>query len=81
MQNIDSGKRARFSATEMALQSMFEMISFATTIVFEDPNQFKYPVYISYGAIGVAAVCFAAYVRRERGHLIHTSKCMGDSRL
>ncbi|BCS19326.1 putative iron-regulated transporter [Aspergillus puulaauensis] len=80
-ENIDSGKRARFSATEMALQSMFEMISFATTIVFEDPDQFKYPVYISYGAIGVAAVCFAAYVRRERGHLIHTSKCMGDSRL
>ncbi|OJI95974.1 hypothetical protein ASPVEDRAFT_121933 [Aspergillus versicolor CBS 583.65] len=80
-ENIDSGKRARFSATEMALQSMFEMASFATTIVFEDPDQFKYPVYISYGAIGVAAVCFAAYVRRERGHLLHTSKCMGDSRL
>jgi iron-regulated transporter 1 len=65
----------------MALQSVFEMISFATTIVFADPDQFKYPVYISYGAIALAAVCFAAYVRRERGHLIHTSKCMGDSRL
>ncbi|KAL4901580.1 hypothetical protein BDW74DRAFT_159745 [Aspergillus multicolor] len=80
-ESIDSNSRARFSATEMALQSVFEMISFATTIVFADPEQFKYPVYISYGAIAVAAVCFAAYVRRERGHLIHTSKCMGDSRL
>ncbi|KAL3432626.1 Ferroporti-1 [Aspergillus tetrazonus] len=80
-ENIDSGSRARFSATEMALQNVFEMISFATTIVFADPDQFKYPVYISYGAIALAAVCFAAYVRRERGHLIHTSKCMGDSRL
>ncbi|KAL4740969.1 Ferroporti-1 [Aspergillus similis] len=79
--SIDSDSRARFSATEMALQSVFEMISFATTIVFADPDQFKYPVYISYGAIAFAAVCFAAYVRRERGHLIHTSKCMGDSRL
>ncbi|KAL4994356.1 Ferroporti-1 [Aspergillus recurvatus] len=80
-ESIDSGSRARFSATEMALQSVFEMISFATTIVFADPDQFKYPVYISYGAIAIAAVCFAAYVRRERGHLLHTSKCMGDSRL
>ncbi|KAL3486632.1 Ferroporti-1 [Aspergillus germanicus] len=75
-ENIEAGSRARFSATEMALQSVFEMISFATTIVFEDPDQFKYPVYISYGAIAVAAACFAAYVRRERGHLLHTSKCM-----
>ncbi|KAL6233385.1 hypothetical protein BDW75DRAFT_215441 [Aspergillus navahoensis] len=80
-ESIDSGSRARFSATEMALQSVFEMISFATTIVFADPDQFKYPVYISYGAIAVAAICFAAYVRRERGHLVHMSKCMGDSRL
>ncbi|KAL2851476.1 Ferroporti-1 [Aspergillus pseudoustus] len=75
-EGIEAGSRARFSATEMALQSIFEMISFATTIVFENPDQFKYPVYISYGAIAVAAVCFAAYVRRERGHLLHTSKCM-----
>ncbi|KAL2865187.1 putative iron-regulated transporter [Aspergillus lucknowensis] len=76
-EGIEAGNRARFSATEMALQSVFEMISFATTIVFDDPDQFKYPVYISYSAIAVAAACFAAYVRRERGHLLHTSKCMG----
>ncbi|KAI9371836.1 Ferroporti-1 [Aspergillus egyptiacus] len=80
-EGVEAGNRARFSATEMALQSVFEMISFATTIVFSDPDQFKYPVYISYGAIAVAAVCFAAYVRRERGHLLHTSKCMGDATL
>ncbi|KAL2830052.1 Ferroporti-1 [Aspergillus cavernicola] len=80
-EGIGSGHRARFSATEMALQSVFEMMSFATTIAFSDPAQFKYPVYISYGAIGIAAVCFAAYVRRERGHLLHTSKCMGHGTL
>ncbi|KAL4867551.1 hypothetical protein BDV12DRAFT_118790 [Aspergillus spectabilis] len=80
-EGIDAGSRARFSATEMALQNAFEMMSFATTIIFQDPRQFKYPVYISYGAIAVAAACFAAYVRKERGHLLHTSKCMGDSRI
>ncbi|KAL4930872.1 putative iron-regulated transporter [Aspergillus undulatus] len=80
-EGIPPSSRSRFSSTEMALQSVFEMLSFATTIIFQAPEQFKYPVYISYGAIGLAAVCFAAYVRRERGHLLHTSKCMGDSRI
>ncbi|KAL4968923.1 putative iron-regulated transporter [Aspergillus stella-maris] len=80
-EGIPPSTRSSFSSTEMALQSVFEMVSFATTIVFAAPEQFKYPVYISYGAIAVAAACFAAYVRRERGHLLHGSKCMGDVRL
>ncbi|KAL4943593.1 hypothetical protein BDV06DRAFT_221050 [Aspergillus oleicola] len=79
-EGIPESTRSSFSATEMALQSVFEMISFGTTIIFTAPEQFKYPVYISYGAIAVAAACFAAYVRRERGHLLHGSKCMGDAR-
>ena len=65
----------------MALQSIFELLSFATTIIFPLPEQFKYPVYISYGAIAMAAICFAAYVRKERGHLLHTSKCFGGDKL
>ncbi|KAL4795929.1 Ferroporti-1 [Aspergillus venezuelensis] len=80
-EGIPSSTRSSFSSTEMALQSVFEMVSFATTIVFAAPEQFMYPVYISYGAIAVAAAYFAAYVRRERGHLLHGSKCMGDVRL
>ncbi|KAL4957692.1 Ferroporti-1 [Aspergillus filifer] len=80
-EGIPEHTRSSFSATEMALQSVFEMVSFATTIIFAAPEQFKYPAYISYGAIAVATACFAAYVRRERGHLLHGSKCMGDVRL
>ncbi|KAG2416374.1 hypothetical protein HFD88_007589 [Aspergillus terreus] len=77
---IAEHERARFSSTEMALQNIFELLSFATTIVFSRPEQFKYPVFISYGAIGAAAIFFAAYVRRERGHLLHTSKCFGGDK-
>lgn len=34
---------------------------------------------ISYGAVVTAAACFAGYVRKERGHLLHVSGCLrGD---
>lgn len=62
----------------MALQNIFELVSFMLTIIFPRPEQFKYPVLISYGAIGTAAISYAAYVRKERGHLVHLSKlCLG----
>ncbi|CRG84408.1 Solute carrier family 40 member 1 [Talaromyces islandicus] len=48
-------QRAQFSSTEMALQSVFEMLSFACTIVFARPEQFKYPVLRASGAY--VAVC------------------------
>ncbi|KAJ5101872.1 hypothetical protein NUU61_004094 [Penicillium alfredii] len=79
--NIEEHARARFSATEMALQNIFEMLSFASTIVFPRPEQFQYPVLISSGAVAVAAVCFAAYVRKERGHLLHRSRCLGGDKV
>lgn len=60
----------------MALQNLFELLSFATTIVFSGPEDFKYPVLISSGAVAISACCFAAFVRRERGHLLHASKCL-----
>ncbi|KAJ5456812.1 hypothetical protein N7530_012086 [Penicillium desertorum] len=80
-ENIQEHARARFSATEMALQNVFEMLSFASTIAFPLPAQFVYPVMISSGAVAVAAVCFAAYVRKERGHLLHRSRCMGGDKV
>jgi iron-regulated transporter 1 len=78
---VQEHARARFSATEMALQNVFEMLSFASTIVFPLPGQFGYLVLISSGAVAVAAGCFAAYVRKERGHLLHRSKCMGGDKV
>ncbi|QQK44051.1 Ferroporti-1 [Penicillium digitatum] len=79
-EKIHEHARARFSATEMALQNVFEMLSFASTIAFPLPAQFGYPVLISAGAVAVAAVCFAAYVRKERGHLLHRVRCMGGEK-
>ena len=55
---------------------MFEMLSFASTIVFARPGQFKIPATISAAAVGMAAVLYAAFVRSRRGHLLHLSDCM-----
>jgi iron-regulated transporter 1 len=70
---VDS--RGSFSAVEVALQSVFELMSFALTMIFHRPEDFKYPIFISAGAITVSAACFARFVRQKRGHLLHASKC------
>lgn len=44
-------------------------------MVFTRPQDFKYPVLISCGAISVSAICFATFVRQKRGHLLHAYKC------
>ena len=72
--------RGSFSAIEMSLQNFFELLSFATTMIFYRPEDFKYPVYISAGAVALSAACFAGFVRQKRGHLLHTSKCLKGAR-
>ncbi|OCL03208.1 hypothetical protein AOQ84DRAFT_392433 [Glonium stellatum] len=74
-EDAPESSRGRFSAAEMALQNLFELLSFATTMIFTRPQDFKYPVLISCGATGISAICFAAFVRQKRGHLLHASKC------
>jgi iron-regulated transporter 1 len=68
--------RGSFSAIEMSLQNLFELLSFATTMVFYRPEEFKIPIYISASAITISAACFAGFVRQKRGHLLHTDKCL-----
>lgn len=75
-EDAPEASRGSFSAVETSLQNLFELASYATTMVFARPEQFQYPVYISAGAIAVSAACFAGFVRRKRGHLLHTSKCI-----
>jgi len=68
--------RGSFSSIEMSLQNLFELLSFATTMVFYRPEDFRIPIYISAGAIAMSAACFAKFVRKKRGHLLHTDKCL-----
>jgi iron-regulated transporter 1 len=75
-EDAPEASRGSFSAIEAGLQNFFELISFATTMIFYKPEVFKIPIYISSGAIAISAACFAGFVRQKRGHLLHTSKCL-----
>jgi iron-regulated transporter 1 len=77
-ERVPEQQRGTFSACEVGLQNFFELISFASTIVFPNASQFRYPVVISLGAVLLADICYAGYVRHERGHLIHLSSCMKE---
>jgi iron-regulated transporter 1 len=67
--------RGSFSAIEMSLQNLFELLSFATTMIFYRPEDFKIPICISAGAIATSAACFAGFARQKRGHLLHADRC------
>lgn len=75
-EEVEAEVRGTFSSQEFAFQNVFEMLSFASTIVFAKPDQFKIPSAISAGAVGAAGVLYAAFVRKRRGHLVHYSNCM-----
>lgn len=76
VQEVDEEHRGTFSSQEFALQNVFEMLAFASTIVFPRPDQFKYPATISAGAVGLAGFLYAMFVRSRRGHLLHLSRCV-----
>nr|POE47804.1 solute carrier family 40 member 2 [Quercus suber] len=64
------------SAQIIIQENIFEMISFASTVVLPDPNQFKYPAALSTVAVALAGVLYAVFVRARRGHLVHLSQCI-----
>lgn len=79
-QLVEPEQRGLFSSLEVSAQNIFELLSFASTIVFSRPEQFKYPAVCSLGAITVAGILYAVFVRQERGHLFHASECMKGKR-
>lgn len=54
---------------------MFEMLSYASTIVFSRPDQFQWPVVVSVVAVYVAGGLYTSFVRRRQGHLLHVPPC------
>jgi len=62
---------------EASLQNAFELGSYAMTVVFPKPAEFRYPVAVSAIAVSLAAGLFAGFVRRRRGHLVHAPACLG----
>ena len=61
---------------ETAFQNLFEMLSYVSTIIFSQPEQFQWPVVISVVAVYLAGGLYTAFVRSRRGHLFHAPVCM-----
>ncbi|KAK4987120.1 hypothetical protein LTR50_004816 [Elasticomyces elasticus] len=75
-QEVEPDYRGSFSALEASFQNAFELLAFASTIVFPKPEQFRYPAVISAVAVASAGVLYALFVRQRRGHLLHASPCL-----
>ncbi|EMD00732.1 hypothetical protein BAUCODRAFT_118471 [Baudoinia panamericana UAMH 10762] len=73
---VEPEARGTFSSQEAGYQNIFEMLAFASTIVYTKPEQFKIPATISAGAVALAGALYTILVRQRRGHLIHLSECM-----
>jgi len=76
-EEVDSNSRGSFSAMEASLQSSFELLSFAATVVFSRPAQFRYPVLLSAVAVFTATALYSVFVKSRRGHLMHILQCLG----
>ncbi|KIW19890.1 hypothetical protein PV08_00465 [Exophiala spinifera] len=79
-ESITASHRGSFSSVEMSVQNFFELCTFATTIVFPKPAQFRYPAIISLVAVYLSAALYAKFVRDRRGHLLHMPTCLKISR-
>ncbi|RAO68985.1 uncharacterized protein BHQ10_004997 [Talaromyces amestolkiae] len=73
---VEDSHRGDFSTTEAAFQNLFELLSYASTIIFSKPSQFQWPVAISTAAVYMAGGLYAYFVRRRRGHLFHPPEWM-----
>jgi iron-regulated transporter 1 len=70
-EEVEPEMRGAFSSVESAWQNGFELVSYASTIVFSRPDQFRWPTLLSVVAVCLAGALFAAFVRMRRGHLFH----------
>ena len=77
---VQGSYRGSFSSTEASFQNAFELLSYVTTIIWSRPNQFRYPVLVSVIATYVSGFLFGKFLRRRRGHLLHTRACIKRKR-
>jgi iron-regulated transporter 1 len=75
-EEVDEGNRGAFSTVEASFQNLFELLAYASTIVFARPDQFQWPVVMSVAAVYMAGGLYAVFVRKRRGHLVHAPSCI-----
>ncbi|KAI9057750.1 hypothetical protein FKP32DRAFT_1583054 [Trametes sanguinea] len=69
-------RRNSLTALQYSLQNIADMLKYILTIILSRPSQFKYAALASFISVLAGASTYLAYVRRERGHILHHS--LGD---
>ncbi|KAK4703100.1 solute carrier family 40 (iron-regulated transporter), member 1, partial [Phenoliferia sp. Uapishka_3] len=67
----DHPRRNSIMALQYSLQNLLDMTKYVLTIVLSQPRQFKWAALVSYISVGLGAISYLAYSRKERGHLVH----------
>ncbi|KAK9324239.1 Ferroporti-1 [Lipomyces orientalis] len=76
-EGVEAESRTSFSSVESSFQNFFELLSFASTIIFDKPAVFAVPALLSTNSVVIAAILFAIYARRVRKHLLHLPSMRG----
>lgn len=76
-QEVEAEIRGAFSSVEAGWQNAFELLSFASTMIFYRPDQFKWPALVSVSAVGLSSAIYASYVYVQRKHLLHLDAVCG----
>ncbi|KAI8284286.1 hypothetical protein K4K56_010206 [Colletotrichum sp. SAR 10_98] len=70
-EDVEAENRGAFSSVEAAWQNAFELLSYASTIAFFRPEQFRWPSLLSVAAVATASAAYTLFVYLRRGHLLH----------
>ena len=73
-QEVEAENRGAFSTVEAAFQSLFELLSYASTMIFARPSEFRWPTLISVIAVVSASTVYTTFTRIRRGHLLHLDR-------
>lgn len=59
-------------ALQFSLQNILDLLKYVLTMVLHRPSQFKWAAVASFASVCMGALSYLYYVKKERGHLIHT---------
>lgn len=71
---VPAHQRSSFAGVETSVINIFEVCGAGAAIAFPKVEQFKWLCVASFGTIVVSWVMYAAWVRGQRGHLVHWEK-------
>ncbi|RMZ76630.1 hypothetical protein DV738_g4849, partial [Chaetothyriales sp. CBS 135597] len=79
-EEVEPEHRGAFSSVEAAFHSAFELLSYACTVYFAKPAQFRWPTLVSLAAVYSAAAVYTSFLRARRGHLLHLNAAVNIAR-